>query len=72
MAVSGLGPQPTLASGAWTSADTFVLTVRYYETPFYDTHTFQFEQDSLLLSSGINIALRTREYPPVHGRLQST
>ncbi len=50
------GPRPVAASGVWTAADTFVLTLRYYETPFYETHTFQFDGDSLLLKSAVNVA----------------
>jgi hypothetical protein len=55
--------------GVWTAADTFVLTLRYYETPVYDTHTFQFEGDRLLLKGGVNVAFGPKEYPPVQGRL---
>jgi CubicO group peptidase (beta-lactamase class C family) len=64
-----MGDRPVAASGVWTAADTFVLTLRYYETPVYDTHTFQFDGDGLLLKGGVNVAFGPKEYPPVQGRL---
>ena len=67
MGVGGPGPRPVAASGVWTAANTFVLTLRYYETPFYETHTFQFDGESLLLKSAVNVAFGAREYPEVKG-----
>jgi len=64
-----MGDRPVAASGVWTAADTFVLTLRYYETPVYDTHTFQFDGDRLLLKGGVNVAFGPKDYPPVQGRL---
>ena len=64
-----MGDRPVAASGVWTAADTFVLTLRYYETPVYDTHTFQFDGYGLLLKGGVNVAFGPKEYPPVQGRL---
>jgi hypothetical protein len=64
-----MGDRPVAASGVWTAADTFVLTLRYYETPVYDTHTFQFDGDRLLLKGGVNVAFGQKDYPPVEGRL---
>lgn len=64
-----MGDRPVAASGVWTAAGTFVLTLRYYETPIYDTHTFQFDGDRLLLKGGVNVAFGPKDYPPVQGRL---
>ncbi len=64
-----LGDRPVAASGVWTAADTFVLTLRYYETPVYDTHIFQFAGDELILKGGVNVAFGPKDYPPVQGRL---
>ena len=61
--------RPVAASGVWTATDTFVLTLRYYETPVYDTHTFQFDGDRLILKGGVNVAFGPKDYPPVQGRL---
>jgi len=43
--------------------DTFVLTLRYYETPFSDTYAFQFDGDSLLLKGDVKWSS-----PPMHTR----
>jgi CubicO group peptidase (beta-lactamase class C family) len=62
-------PRHVAASGVWTAADTFLLTLRYYETPFSDTYSFQFDGDSLLLKGEVNVALAPKEYPHVKGKL---
>ena len=66
---AGADARKMVANGVWTAADTYVLTLRYYETPFYDTHTFVFDGDRLLLNGGINVAFGTKEYPTVKGKL---
>ena len=58
------------ASGVWTAADTYQLTLRYYETPFSDTYSFQFDGDSLLLKGEVNVALAPKEYPQVKGKME--
>jgi len=68
MGSSGLGSQPVVCSGCWTAAKTYVLTIRYYETPFYDTHIFVFDQDRLTVRGGVNVALGPTRYPPMIGR----
>ena len=62
------GPRRVAASGVWTGADTFVVTLRYYETPFYETFAFHFDGDSLLLQGEANVAFGERVYPAVRGR----
>jgi hypothetical protein len=69
MGSSGLGGQPVVSSGTWTAADTYVLTIRYYETALYDTHTFVFDQDRLTVSGGVNVSLGPTRYPPMQGHL---
>ena len=67
MGSSGMGSQPVVSSGAWTAPDTYVLTIRYFETALYDTHTFIFEQDSLTVRGGVNVSLGPTKYPPMQG-----
>jgi CubicO group peptidase (beta-lactamase class C family) len=38
------------ANVAWTSEDTLLLTLRYYETPHHDEVTFKFEGDKISIS----------------------
>jgi CubicO group peptidase (beta-lactamase class C family) len=67
LAAGAPGPRSVAASGVWTAANTFVLTLRYYETPFYETRTFQFDGDSLLLKGVVNVAFGPKEFPEVKG-----
>jgi len=70
MAAGAPGARPVAASGVWTAADTFVLTLRYYETPCYDTYAFHFDGESLLLKGNVNVAFGPKEYPAVQGRME--
>jgi hypothetical protein len=69
MAAGSPGPRPVAASAVWTAADTFALTLRYYETPFYETYSFHFDGNNLLLKGAVNVAFGPKEYPEVKGRL---
>ena len=44
-----------VASGVWTSDDTFVATIRLYETPFVRTLTCHFSGDRLAVESKVNV-----------------
>jgi hypothetical protein len=70
MSAGSPGPRPVAASGAWTAADTFELTLRYYETPFHDTYAFQFTGDSLLLKGDVSVVFLPNEHPQVKGKLE--
>ena len=63
-------PRRVAASGVWTAADIFTLTLRYYETPFYDTFAFHFNGGSLLLQGQCNVAFGEKEYPVVKGKVE--
>ncbi len=69
MGSSGAGGQPVVSSGAWTAPDTYQLTIRYYETALYDTHTFIFDGDGLTVEGGVNVSLGPTNYPPMKGHL---
>lgn len=55
---------PITASGVWTAADTFTVTIRYYEKPFVATCTFHFGADGALdILLAMNVAFGQKEYP---------
>lgn len=45
-----------VASGVWTADDTFVITQRYYETPFYYTTTCRFSDSRLEVNQQVNVS----------------
>ncbi len=45
-----------VTSGVWTAENTFTITTRFYETPFYGTVIIQFETDHLTMESFPNVA----------------
>jgi hypothetical protein len=45
-----------VASGVWTAEDTFRLTCRFYETPYYTTTIFRFGGDHVEIETNINVA----------------
>ncbi len=46
---------PVVASGVWTADDTFQLTTRFYETPYYTTATFRFGADQVTIATTANV-----------------
>jgi hypothetical protein len=70
LTASAPAPRRVAASGVWTAADTFLLTLRYYETPFSDTYTFQFDGDRLLLKGEVSVVFAPKEYPQVKGKME--
>jgi CubicO group peptidase (beta-lactamase class C family) len=52
-------PTPVVASGAWTTEDSFTMVIRLYETPFFHTLVFHFMGDELLLETRVNVTLET-------------
>lgn len=55
------------ASGMWTADDTFQITLRSYETPFYSTFTCVFAGDDLKVQSKMNISFGPTEAPEMVG-----
>jgi len=47
--------QPVAASGVWTAPDTFQTTLRYYETPYYQTITCRFTAKGAELDTALNV-----------------
>lgn len=53
---------PIVSSGVWTADDTFTLTLRYYETPFYQTLTCHFAGDQLTMDVVANVGFVVKKY----------
>ena len=56
------------ASGAWTSENTFTVKIVLYETPYYSTVNFKFENDQLFVDSEHNVAFVSTKPLPLIGR----
>lgn len=50
------------ASGVWAAEDTFVMTLRFYETPFYHTLTCQFTEDRVTITTKVNVSFGPTEF----------
>jgi CubicO group peptidase (beta-lactamase class C family) len=61
--------QPVAASGAWTSDDTYVMRLCFYETPFCPTLTFRFSADQLAADWKDNVSFGPTEHPQIIGRV---
>ena len=57
------------ASGAWTDADTFEARLCFYETPFIQTVTWNFDGDKVTVSRKTNVGFGPTERPTLTGRL---
>lgn len=63
-----LYPEPIVASGVWTAGDTFTVTVRMVQTPFYLTLTFRFSAKQVTLDVDRNVAFIPDRYSIVARR----
>jgi CubicO group peptidase (beta-lactamase class C family) len=59
--------QPIAAAGAWTADDTYTVKLCQYETPFYATLAFHFEDDKLTLDTEMNVAFGPTKLPKLEG-----
>jgi len=57
------------ARGAWTSADTFTVTLCFVESPFVQTHAWRFSGDEVTVSRRTNVSFGPTEMPYLRGRL---
>jgi hypothetical protein len=55
-------------SGVWTAPDTFQITLRHYESPFYQTITCQFNDTGASLQSAMNVSFGPKEDPKLEGK----
>jgi hypothetical protein len=62
-------PGAVMSSGVWTTDHTFQVTIRAYESPFFYTMVYQFEEDRVSLDGGMNVAFGQKESPKLVGKL---
>jgi hypothetical protein len=62
-------PAVSVTSGAWISSDAFLISLRWYETPFYNTYSCRFKGDQVLISTRINVSFGPKEGPTLRGKL---
>lgn len=55
LAWASLIEQPAAASGAWTTVDTYIARVAFYETPFLLTLTLKFNGDTVQIDREMNV-----------------
>ena len=55
MAWGNLVDQPAAASGAWTTVDTYVTKIVFYETPFVLNLTLKFNGDTVQIDREMNV-----------------
>ena len=72
--VNGLGQNIGMASehavaanGAWTAADTFILKLCLYETPFYSMLTFRFDGAAVVFDAQHNVSFGRTGLPKLTG-----
>ena len=56
-------PEDVLVSGAWTAADTYVLTVRFVESPFVVTATATVSDDDVVVAGRDQRVVRSDDVP---------
>jgi len=65
-----IGKQVIASSGAWTSADTYLLKMYLYQTPFYLTMNFTFKGDEVKVKSEMNVSFGQAGLPPMKGMVR--
>jgi len=64
------GEQAVAATAAWTAEQTLTLTLRFYETPFVQTLTCDFEGNALTISPRMNVSFWSPEGEKLTGRME--
>jgi CubicO group peptidase (beta-lactamase class C family) len=62
--------QPVAAAGAWTSEDTYTVKLCLYETPFYTTTAYHFDDDTVRLETEMNVAFGPTKLPVLEGKAE--
>lgn len=65
--LGGASPQRVVASGVWSTEDTYTLTLCQYETPFILTISCRFEGDRLFYDFKVNVSFGPLERPQLVG-----
>jgi len=61
-------PNAVVASGAWTSDDTYTAELWWYQTPFRRTLTYRFSGDRVQVNQRANLSFGSTERPTLEGR----
>ena len=61
--------RPVAAACTWTAEDTFQVTARFYETPFYFTLICKFAGNQIHVQQAINVSLKPVEFPELVGQV---
>jgi hypothetical protein len=57
-----------VSSGRWTSADTYEMTLRFYEMPYYLTVTCRFVDNRVTMQFQQNVSFGPILFPPIEGK----
>ena len=63
------GSLAVAASAAWTSNDTYVVSTRAFETPFYHTLTCHFKGNDLTIEAAMNVSFGPTAAPRLTGHI---
>jgi hypothetical protein len=66
----GEGQEPAVGSGVWTAEDTYQATLRFTETPFYQTMTFHFSGSQVTLDTQMNVSFGPNAMPKLVGKIE--
>lgn len=65
----GVPDHPLLAtSGGWSAGDVFQVKILLYQTPYYSTLTFKFDEGRVLLDTEYNVSFNNRNLPQLVGQ----
>ena len=54
-------------NGVWTTEDTYELTIRFTETPFYNKYECHFEDEQVKIAGSINVSFGPKQTPLLVG-----
>ena len=60
-------PAVSAVSGVWTAEDTYVMTIRFIETPFFNTYQCHFSEGQVKIAGCVNVSFGPKEAPLLVG-----
>lgn len=63
------GKVSVVTAGTWSDKDTFIITCRLIETPFYITTIMHFDNDQVKIESKLNVSFGQKEFPTIYGKI---
>lgn len=58
-----------VTAGTWSEKNTFMITCRFIETPFYITASLHFDNDRVKIESKLNVSFGIKEFPVIYGKI---